>query len=143
MYFSPVFKHYFIMKSQCVLISWNYTVYCITQTKYPIHPSYMPFFFLSFECHQSVKKDTGLSVALLTSTESMVLTKAIVSFTTPWTYKQTTTIIITFHLNFYKFILSLFYLQTVKNYVYCAHAASTLHINILSDKVVCHSNVFD
>lgn len=33
------------MKSQCVLISWNYTVYCITQTKYPIHPSYMPFFF--------------------------------------------------------------------------------------------------
>lgn len=134
MYFSPV--------SMC--IDFLKSIQCIALLK--LNTQYTPptcLFFLSFECHQSVKKDTGLSVALLTSTESMVLTKAIVSFTTPWTYKQTTTIIITFHLNFYKFILSLFYLQTVKNYVYCAHAASTLRINILSDKVVCHSNEFE
>lgn len=77
MYFSPVFKHYFIMKSQCE------TIQCIELLK--LNTQYTPptCLFLSFVCHQSVKKDTGLSVALLTSTERMVLTKAIVSFTTP------------------------------------------------------------
>lgn len=34
------------------------------------------------------KKDTGLSVALLISVVIMSFTKAMVSFTTPWTYKR-------------------------------------------------------
>lgn len=87
-----------------------------------------------------MKKDTGLSVALLTSTERMVLTKAMVSLTTPWTYKQTARIVTTFHLNFYRVILLLFYLQTVKNHVYCAHAYSQHYALIFYPIKSCYSN---